>query len=63
MTQERRMQMLLNMMTNCAMNEGASDTDVNLMMKNKAASTHAEKCIAACVGEESGMVRYFHFVI
>lgn len=51
------MEMFQIMMNDCATKEGASLADVDSLLKHKEPTTHPEKCIGACVGEQSGIVR------
>lgn len=39
-----------------AAKEGASDADIQEVLTRKPPSSHAGKCIGACIAETSGMV-------
>lgn len=47
------------MITDCAKQEGAPQSDLDLILSKQAPTTPQGICIGACVGEASGMVRQF----
>lgn len=40
----------------CAVQEGASDADVQSVSKMEIPETRAEKCLTACISEKTGVV-------
>lgn len=63
MSREEKMEMFKARITDCAAKEGASSADVDGIMTEQEPAggfTREGICIAACMGEVSGMVCYFH---
>lgn len=51
-------EMIHNKIVECAAKEGGSDADVQAIMAHTPPTTHAGKCVGACVAEAGGLVSH-----
>lgn len=60
MTPQKRMELFRSAAGDCAQKEGATETDLEEVLARKSASSYAQKCIRACLGEKFGLVSMKH---
>lgn len=57
MTKQERVDGWTKMVNECAAKEGAPASEVESILAHRGPSTHEGKCIGACFGETTGVVR------
>lgn len=56
MTPEKRRELFTSAAEDCAKKEGATESDLGKVLAHEPASSYAQKCIRACLGEKFGLV-------
>lgn len=57
MSKEKRVEMFHKLTNECAKKEGATSADVDEIIAHKSPSAQGGRCIQACLGEMTGIVR------
>lgn len=57
MTAEERKAMGASLMAECKAKESGTDADVNALLDHQIPTTKSGKCLAACLGETTGIVK------
>lgn len=57
MTKEKRVEMFVKIVNDCASKEGATSADIEEIIAHKSPSNRGGKCIQSCLGETTGIVR------
>lgn len=62
MTKEERFEHFKGLVNDCAGKEGASSTEVDAILAQQEPKTREGRCIAACIGDATGMVKCLIFL-